>query len=66
MDSKIPGVVVRIHGKDHEDVDVQFKDQTVSVKNHFLKHLKVGDYVTVSNDMVLQILTEHQAEKLMK
>ena len=65
MLSKKPGLVVRIHGKDHEEVDVDYGGETVKV-NNMLKHIKVGDYVIVNDGLVIEILTEHEAEKRMK
>lgn len=60
-----PGLVVRIHGKDHESIDVQFKDKTVTARNLF-KDIKVGEYVILNDALVIQRLSEKQAEKMMK
>lgn len=59
-----PGLVVRVHGKDKSQVDVQFKDKTITV-NNIIKDLRVGDYVVLEGDLVIQKLTEKQAEKMM-
>lgn len=59
-----PGLVVRVHGKDKREIDVQFKDKTVTAKN-LISDIKVGDYVILNDDLVIQKLTEHQAEKMM-
>jgi hydrogenase maturation factor len=59
-----PGLVVRVHGKDKGEIDVQFKDKTMTARN-LIKDIKVGDYVLLNDDLVIQKLTEHQAEKMM-
>lgn len=60
----VPGLVVRVHGKDKSHVDVQFKDKTITA-NNIIKDLKVGDYVILEGDLVIQKLSEKQAEKLL-
>ncbi|MGV8150797.1 MAG: HypC/HybG/HupF family hydrogenase formation chaperone [Candidatus Woesearchaeota archaeon] len=59
-----PGLVVRLHGKDKSKVDVQFKDKTVTASN-IIKDLKVGDYVVLEGDLIIQKLSEKQAEKFL-
>lgn len=59
-----PGMVVRVHGKDKSEIDVQFKDKTVTARN-LIKDIKVGDYVILNDDLVIQKLSEKQAEKLL-
>jgi len=59
-----PGLVVRVHGKDKSQIEVQFKDKTITAKN-LIKDIKIGDYVILNDDLVIQRLTEHQAEKMM-
>ncbi|HIH31096.1 TPA: HypC/HybG/HupF family hydrogenase formation chaperone [Candidatus Woesearchaeota archaeon] len=61
---KEPGLVVRIHGKDHESIEVQFKDRTVTARN-IIRDLKIGDYVILNEDLAIQKLTEHEALKMM-
>ena len=61
----IPGLVVRVHGVNHEDVDVQFSDKIVTAKN-MLKDLKVGEYVILNENLVIERLSEHEAMKRMK
>ena len=60
-----PGLVVRIHGKNHEEAEVQFKDKTVMAKN-IMSDLRVGDYVILNEDLIIQRLNEHEAMKMMK
>mgnify|MGYP003878267665 CR=1 FL=1 len=60
----VPGMVVRIHGKNKEKVDVQFKDRTVTARN-LIKDIRVGDFVILNDDLVIQRISEKQAEKMM-
>ena len=60
-----PGLVVGIHDKDKSIVEVQYDTETLKVKN-MLPNIKIGDYVMVLNDVVIQIITERQADKMMK
>ena len=62
----IPGMVVDIKGKNKEDVVVDYGFEKREVKNIMIKRLKIGDYVIVSNKMVLQIIPEKQAEAQLK
>ncbi len=59
-----PGMVVRVHGKNREEIDVQFKDKTVTARN-LIKDIKVGEYVILNDDLVIQRISERQAEKMM-
>ncbi len=59
-----PGMVVRVHGKDKSEIDVQFKDKTVTARN-LIKDIKVGEYVILNDDLVIQRISERQAEKMM-
>jgi hydrogenase maturation factor len=59
-----PGLVVRVHGKNKDEIDVQFKDKTVTARN-LIKDIKVGEYVILNDDLVIQRLSEKQAEKMM-
>lgn len=59
-----PGLVVRVHGKDKSEIDVQFKDKIMTARN-LIKDIKIGDYVILNGDLVIQKLSERQAEKMM-
>lgn len=59
-----PGMVVRVHGKNREEIDVQFKDRIVTARN-LIKDIKVGEYVILNDDLVIQRISEQQAEKMM-
>lgn len=61
----IPGLVIGIHGRNHEIVDVQFSDKTIKARN-MLKSIKVGDYVILNNDLVIEIISEHEAMKRLR
>jgi hypothetical protein len=60
-----PGLVTRVHGKDHEEVDVAFGTETMTAKN-MLKNIKVGDYVILNEDLVIEILhaNDHRLKDL--
>lgn len=59
----IPGLVVKISGKKKEDVTVDYGSEKREVKNIMLKNLKVGDYVIISNQMVIQRIPEKEANR---
>lgn len=58
-----PGIVVRVYGKDKSRIDVQFKDKVVTARN-LIKDIKIGDYVILKDDLVIQRLSEREVEKL--
>ncbi len=62
----IPGLVVKISGKNKEDVVVDYSSEKREVKNILLKNLKVGDYVIVSNKIVIEIVPAKKAEAQLK
>ena len=61
----IPGVITRIHGKAKDEVDVSYDDKTVTLKN-MLPYIKIGDYVIANDEIIIEILTERHAKKLMQ
>jgi hydrogenase maturation factor len=61
----LPGLVIRVHGMNHEEVDVQFSDKVVSAKN-IIKDIKIGEYVILNENLVIERLTEHEALKRLK
>lgn len=60
-----PGLVVRIYGKDKSEIDVQFRERTVTARN-LIKDIKVGDYVILNDTLVIQRLSEKEAERMMR
>jgi hydrogenase maturation factor len=59
-----PGLVVGIH-KDKSTVLVQYDTETVTAQN-MLKDIKLGDYVMVLDGVIIQIIPERTADKMMK
>lgn len=57
-----PGFVIRIRGKNKEEVDVEFPDKVETMKN-MLPQLKIGDYVIANDGIIIEILTEKEAAK---
>lgn len=60
-----PGLVMGIHDKDKSVVDVQIDTGILKAKN-MLPNIVIGDYVVVLDDVVIQIISEKQADKMMK
>ena len=60
-----PGLVVRIHDKNKDRVDVQFPSGVESLTN-MLPQLKIGDYVIANDGIIIQIISEKEAEKKLK
>ncbi|MEM4637909.1 MAG: hypothetical protein QXK76_02710 [Candidatus Woesearchaeota archaeon] len=52
-----PGLVVRIFGKNKEQVEVQFSDKIVHARN-FIKNLQIGDYVILKDDLVIERISK--------
>ena len=58
----VPGMVIRVLGKNKDTVEVQFSDGVITAKN-IMPELQVGDYVILSNNMVIQRITEMEARR---
>lgn len=60
-----PGQVIRIHDHDKSKVEVQFPSGLEMVTN-MLPQLKIGDYIIANDGIIIEILTERQAEKKLR
>jgi len=56
-----PGLVISVHDKDKSEVEVQCDSEVIKAHN-MLSNIKVGDYVLVLNDVVIEIISERQAK----
>jgi hydrogenase maturation factor len=58
----VPGMVIRVLGKSKDTVEVQFSDGVVTAKN-MIPEIQVGEYVILSNNLVIQRITEIEARR---
>jgi hydrogenase maturation factor len=58
----VPGMVIRVIGKNKDTVEVQFSDGTITARN-IMPDLEVGDYVILSSNLVIQRVTEMEAKR---
>lgn len=62
METNIPGKIIEINDK---EIIVDYGKEKIKANGKLVNNLKVGDYVIVSNKIILDVIPKERAKKFL-